>query len=386
MSSRDIMEQIEGYGRIREEMLVCRKYGIDYTVEKGHTARLMGLLHPRAVRLRVGTVVRETATASTLRMVPVDGYLPPFQAGQYINLFVEKNGVRTSRPYSISSAPHQTGYYDLTVRRVENGFVSDMLLDSVKPGDEFESTSPAGNFYFNPLYHEKSMVCLAGGSGVTPFMSMIREITDRGLDRTVHLIYGSRAEDDIIFHEELKDRAARYGGFSYTPVISEPSKSCSELGGFITADLMRKVLRDTNSKTYYICGPSGMYEFCMPELEKIGIPERRVRREMFGPPRDITAEPGWPEAIRGAAEFRVSVRGGRTVKAKAGEPVLTALERSGIVVPALCRCGECSMCRMKLLSGKVFQPRGVLLRKSDRDSGYIHSCAAYPLTDLEIML
>ncbi|RPI93371.1 MAG: hypothetical protein EHM32_08080, partial [Spirochaetales bacterium] len=73
-------------------------------------------------------------------------------------------------------------------------------------------------------------------------------------------------------------------------------------------------------------------------------------------------------------------------KAKAGEPVLTALERAGIVVPALCRCGECSMCRMKLLSGKVFQPRGVLLRKSDRDSGYIHSCAAYPLTDLEIML
>lgn len=386
MGSRDFMNQIEGIERIRDEMIVCRKYGIDYTVEKGRASRLMDLLHPRVLRLRVNEVVRETATASTLRMVPVDGYLPPFQAGQYINLFVEKKGVRTSRPYSISSAPHQTGYYDITVRRVENGFVSDILLDSVKPGDEFESTSPAGNFYFNPLFHEKSMVCLAGGSGVTPFMSMIRDVTDRGLDRTIHLIYGSRGEDDIIFHGELKDRAARHVNFIYTPVISEPSKSCRELTGFITAELMRKVLRDTASKTYYICGPSGMYDFCMPELEKIGIPARRVRREMFGPPRDITAEPGWPEAVKGSAEFKVAVRGGKTVKAKAGEPVLTALERAGMVVPALCRCGECSMCRMKLLSGKVFQPRGVLLRKSDRDAGYIHSCAAYPLTDLEIMI
>ncbi len=386
MSSKDFMQQIEGFDRIREEMRICRKYGIDYTVEKGRAAHLMEMLHPRVLHLRVGAVIRETATASTLRMVPVDGYLPPFQAGQYINLFIEKNGVRTSRPYSISSAPHQTGYYDITVRRVENGFVSDILLDTVKPGDEFESTSPSGNFYYNPLYHEKSMVCLAGGSGVTPFMSMIREVTDRGLDRTIHLIYGSRGEDDIIFHEELKDRAARYGNFVYAPVISEPSKSCSELSGFINADLMRKVLRDTGSKTFYLCGPSGMYDFCMPELEKIGIPARRVRREMFGPPRDITAEPGWPKEVSGAAEFSVSVRGGKAVKARAGESLLSALERAGVVVPALCRCGECSMCRVKLLSGRVFEPRGVLLRKSDRACGYIHSCAAYPLSDLEIML
>ncbi len=176
----------------------------------------MDLLHPRALRLRVNEVVRETATASTLRMVPVDGYLPPFQAGQYINLFVEKKGVRTSRPYSISSARTRRATTTITVRRVENGFVSDILLDSVKPGDEFESHHRRA-ILFQPAFSRESMVCLAGGSGVTPFMSMIRDVTDRGLDRTIHLIYGSRGEDDIIFHGELKVRAARHVNFIYTP-------------------------------------------------------------------------------------------------------------------------------------------------------------------------
>jgi len=386
MSRRNIADQLEGVERIREETRICRKYGIDYTVEKGRTMRLVNLLHPQALRLKVGTVIRETKSAATLRMAPVDGYLPPFQAGQYINLFVEIDGVRTSRPYSISSAPHQTGFYDITVRRVENGFVSDYLLDGVGPGDEFESSGPSGNFHYNPLFHEKHMVCLAGGSGVTPFMSMIREVTDRGLDREITLLYGNRREDDIIFHSEMKDRASRFGNFVYRPVISEPSKTCSELTGFINADLIRSVLNDLGSKMFYICGPSQMYEFCIPELEKLGIPKNKVRREMFGQPQDITAEPGWPREVEASTEFKVSVRGGKTLRARAGESLLAALERAGVVVPSLCRCGECSMCRIKLVSGKVFQPRGVLLRQSDREFGYIHSCAAYPLSDLKIML
>ncbi|NLB52769.1 MAG: 2Fe-2S iron-sulfur cluster binding domain-containing protein, partial [Syntrophomonadaceae bacterium] len=77
---------------------------------------------------------------------------------------------------------------------------------------------------------------------------------------------------------------------------------------------------------------------------------------------------------------------GKIISAKASEPLLSSLERAGIVVENCCRSGECSLCRVKLLAGKVYQPEGVLLRKSDQDSGYIHSCAAYPLSDLEVLL
>ena len=78
--------------------------------------------------------------------------------------------------------------------------------------------------------------------------------------------------------------------------------------------------------------------------------------------------------------------GGRDIQAKAGEPILEALEREQIKIPVSCRCGECSYCRVKLLKGEVFQPEGVLLRESDRRFGYIHACKAYPISDIEILL
>ena len=77
---------------------------------------------------------------------------------------------------------------------------------------------------------------------------------------------------------------------------------------------------------------------------------------------------------------------GKPLEARAGESLLVSLEKGGLVVPSLCRSGECSMCRLKILSGKVFQPPGVPVRKSDRQFGYVHACAAYPLSDLEILI
>jgi len=386
MSRNEIFSQIQGYDEHLRDMQVCRKYGIDYTMTTGQVRSVVDLYHPSKLNLRVSEIITETQSASTVRLVSAEGYLPPFQAGQYINILVEINGVRTSRPYSIASSPAQTGYYDITVKRVEGGFVSDYLLDRTGTGQALESSSPAGTFYFNPLFHHRDMVLIAGGSGITPFMSMIREVTDRGLDRSIHLIYGNRKEDDIIFDAELRDRASRHDNFMFTPVIAEPSKGCTEHTGFITADLMRTVLDNTDSKTYYLCGPKEMYDFCLPEIDKLGVPSRQVRRELFGGFKNITDEPGWPDNLKGSETFTLKIRGGKSIKARADEPLMVSMERAGIAVPALCRTGACSMCRVKLLSGRVYQPAGVLMRKSDSDFGYIHSCMAFPMEDCEIIL
>jgi len=385
MSSEDYRSRIEGFEEIQKEIEVLRKYRIDYTTYKGRVVQLINLLHPKVLRLRVSEIRVETRTAKTLRLVSADHYLPPFQAGQYINLFVEVDGVRTSRPYSLSSPPNQTGYYDITVRRVTDGFVSNYLLDEVKVGDVFESTSPAGNFFHNPLLHGPDLVFLAGGSGITPFMSQIRETTDRGLDRRIQLIYGSMSDEDIIFRDELADRADRHGNLSVHHVISDPPPGYQGLTGFLTADLIESTVGDLNGKTFFLCGPEAMYSFCLAELTKLSLPRRRVRTEVFGPPKDVTAQPGWPEEVSGESTFKVRV-GGRTVSARAAEPLMNALERAGVVLPSSCRSGECSLCRTKLFSGRVFHPAGVKLRKSDRRFGYIHPCLAYPLSDLEIMI
>jgi glycine betaine catabolism B len=243
-----------------------------------------------------------------------------------------------------------------------------------------------GNFYYQPVFHGNDLVFLAGGSGITPFMSMIREVTDCSLPRKIHLIYGSQRPDDVIFGEELEERARRHENFRVTLVISEPPDGYEGFTGFITEKLMKDVLGNVSGKTFYVCGPEAMYVFCLPELLKLQVPGRKIRREVFGPPKDVTAQPGWPEVVGPDSRFQVTIKGRRKIEARAGEPLMISLEKAGILIPASCRSGECSLCRTKLLSGKVFQPQGVKLRKSDRAYGYIHPCVAYPLEDLEIML
>jgi len=386
MTNRDFRQEIEGYQDIASEIAILEKYAVERISERGLVDRVIGRLHPKRLNLRISEIHRETASTVTLRLVSTDGHLPPFQAGQYINLFVSVNGIRTARPYSIASAPTQSAYYDITVRRVDEGFVSNHLLEDVKVGHRFESTSPEGYFYYNPLLHGNDLVFIAGGSGITPFMSMIREVTDRGLSRRIHLIYGSRNPEDVIYQEELADRAARHKNLIYTPVISEPVSGYAGMTGFITAEVIRKAVGALAGKMFYLCGPEVMYRFCSLELEKMAIPKKRIRQEVYGPPKDITAEPGWPSSIPGEASFSIRIRDGATLKALAREPVMISLERAGIVIPNACRSGECSLCRTKLISGDVFQPRGVKVRRSDRQFNYIHACMAYPLTDLEIMI
>jgi len=101
---------------------------------------------------------------------------------------------------------------------------------------------------------------------------------------------------------------------------------------------------------------------------------------------NICDYPGWPEEIKEDDVFRVKVDGGPTIEARAGEPLMGTLEKNGVLIPSLCRSGDCSICRVKILSGKVFQPAGVPVRKSDTQFGYVHSCVSYPLEDMEILI
>jgi len=384
--SKAIFEEFDGYEGIVEEIEFSRRHGTDYAVFRDSVDQQISLLHPNRMTLRVSDIIDKTPSAKTLRFVSQNGYLPPFLAGQYIALFVEVNGVRTSRPYSLSSPPNQTGYYDITIRRVEAGRVSNYLLDEVGRGDIMEGSGPSGHFYHNPLFHDRTLVCLAGGSGITPFMSMIREAVECGLDRTFYLFYGNKTVDETIFHDELTEISGRFENIVYVPVIENPSNGYNGATGLITGDLIREAIGDPEGKTFYLCGPQGMYDFCIPELERLGIPRRKIRKEVYGPPANIWEDPAWPKEIRPDDEFRVRVAGAEAIRARAGTPLLTALEDAGLRVPSLCRSGECSMCRIKILSGKVFQPAGVPVRKSDRQFGYVHACVSYPLEDLEILI
>ncbi|MFH1136163.1 MAG: FAD-binding oxidoreductase, partial [Pseudomonadota bacterium] len=216
---KGIWQDFDGYDKVVEAIKISREYNLDYIHDVDSAQQFIDRLHPARLRLRVQDIIERTPQAKTIRLSSRAGDLPPFQAGQYISLFLEIGGVRTSRPYSISSPPNQIGYYDLTVKKVPDGLASSYLLEDLKVGDELDSSGPAGQFFFNPLIHDRTMVCLAGGSGVTPFLSMIREIVERGLDREVFLFYGNRTLDEALFHPKLRKIAAKFPQIKYFPVI-----------------------------------------------------------------------------------------------------------------------------------------------------------------------
>ncbi|WP_460104007.1 FAD-binding oxidoreductase [Sessilibacter sp. MAH4] len=312
--------------------------------------------------------------------------MPPFQAGQYINLFVEIDGVKTARPYAISSSPTQCFFYDLTVKRARGGFVSGHLLDRVEVGQRLQSSGPMGTFHHNPLFHGDDLVFLAGGSGSAPARSLLLDILDRELPRRFHLIYVNSHVDDVIFAEKFRALASRHSNFRLAELITRPPEGYSGRSGRLTRELLQQELGELDGKMFYICGPTPFNDSCVELLTALGVPRRRIRVEANGAPKAPDQQRGWPVGVALDDEVQITVRGRGSFRSKVGEPLLNALERHGYFAENACRSGECSLCRVKLVSGSVFNPQEAHLRKSDRDFNWIYSCVAFPLGDIEIQL
>ncbi len=358
--------------------------------------RLAQQLHPDRQQLVIAEIRDETKSTRTYRLVPDPASdtreVAYFRAGQYLSLKVELNGVRSTRPYSISSAPFEAlgvdGFYEITVKKKEDGLLTPLMWDHWSVGTGIVSSGPCGQFYYEPLRDAGQIVGLAGGSGITPFCSMAKEIAYGDLDAELLLLYGSSDEDDIVYYElfkELEQQAA--GKIQVVHVLS-----CEEVSlegceqGFITADTIRKYA-DVDKSSFFVCGPQAMYEFVSRELSRLDLPARRIRREVYGEVKDVTQMPGFPPGVAGET-FRLQVHiGGLTteIPARAVETVLVAMERAGLAPPSECRSGECGFCRARLMSGDVYiHPDSDGRRAADLKFGYIHPCSSYPITDLEV--
>ena len=367
---------------VMNELAMAKKIGSDIEIQRGDVRRKIAQYHPPFINLKVIEKEEINPVAVRIRLSAVDGTLPVFEAGQYINIFVEVDNCKTSRPYSIATPPSQRGYYDIIVGRIEDGFVSDYLMDSLEVGQELVSTGPMGAFRYQPIHHKKHQVMLAGGSGITPMQSMTLEALGRGLDRQIILFYGIRKIDYAINHELFKKLEKDHPNFTYVPVLSEEESQEHECG-FISKDIISKYVPNLNEATFFLCGPEVMNTYCVDQLQSMGVRPAMIRRELFQSRRDIENEKGWPENISPMDEFKIKCAG-HTFKAKAGENILTALERQNIEVKVGCRSGECSYCRMKLVSGQIYTAQGNLARLADEVFGYIHVCKTYPISDIEL--
>ena len=346
------------------------------------------LLHPDFQKLVIAEIIDhpEAASKTYIFKAKDGGPLAYFRAGQYISLKMQIGQSFISRPYSICSAPKDAleGMLAITVQSKADGFAADYLLANAKIGDEFTASGPQGNFYYEDLRDAPNVIALAGGSGITPFLSMAKAIADGTEDFNLTIIFGNRTEDSILFKDELGELAASCDKIKIAHVLSDEDSEYYE-HGFITADLIKKLAPEEYS--VFVCGPRAMYRFLESELPKLELPEKFIRREIMGVAKDISEIPGYPKDAAGKC-FTLTIRQGPneyTIPASSEESILVAIERAGIVAPSRCRAGECGWCRSKVISGDYFAPEENESRRySDRVTDNIHPCVTFPVGDMVI--
>ncbi|MBQ8016192.1 MAG: 2Fe-2S iron-sulfur cluster binding domain-containing protein [Clostridia bacterium] len=338
-------------------------------------------LHPKEQKLVIDRIEEHAGIAKSYYFKSEAAPLAYFKAGQYLTFKLEIDNAVVTRSYSIASSPASAinGEYQITVKRIADGFVSDYILDNWAVGDKVTAYAPEGNLTYNPLRDAKNIVGIAGGSGITPFLSLARAIDQGDEDCTLTLLYGCRTSDEILFKTELDSLSGNNNKINVVYVLSHSDEEGYEKG-FVGADIINKYAPEGNY-SIFVCGPGGLYKYLESELPKLNKEKKYIRFEVFSSGKKAEEEP---------KDFSITVinRGNESViKASSSETVLCALERAGIEVPARCHTGECGFCRSKLISGKVYIPEGEDRRRvADMQFNFIHPCCCYPESDLIIRI
>lgn len=395
MKVKGFFKDITGSMRVSKRRNELIKEASDVNSYSDPIRDLANEIHPAITHVAVRKIEDVSPTARMITFEAIDGdKLPPFEAGEYVSIELKIGNTRTTRPYSICSAPYQARqadhpFFAITVRNGKpgQGFASSYLYQNTKVGDRFTVHLPFGQFHVEPLRDSKNIVALAGGSGITPFFSMAQEIAHGTLDVNLTILYGSVSHQDIILEKQLNAIAKDCPRVRFINVLSGENAEIlpGDEKGFIGADIIKKYMGE--DPTFFVCGPLPMYLFVSGELKKLEIPQRRIRMEVFGAPRDIAKAEGYPVGTE-TKTFQLTVKRGihsDVIPALASEPIAVALERAGLPSDTRCRSGACGYCRCKVEKGQFFVPKtGDGRRAADKKYDYVHACSTYPLSDMTI--
>ena len=331
-------------------------------------------LHPGVIPAKIVSIEEVGNNCKTIRLKSIseNKRFPYFKAGQFVTLSTNVDSSFVTRPYSISSSPKEAmeGILEVTVQKA--GFFSTYLIERAKVGDELVVGEPSGDFYYDNLRDKKNIVAIAGGSGITPFMSMIKSLEENSDDFNLTVFYGARTRKDLIIdYKDVKSSKVKL-----VIVLSEEKVEGYE-HGFITGELLTKYLPETYS--VFMCGPDGMYKFVRSEFEKLGVSKYAIRQEHNSIGNRNVENP---------REFKLTVHMRDqvyTVAALENETLLAAMERAGLKAPSRCKSGSCGFCHSRLISGKYYvNKEHEYRRQADLKFGYIHPCCTYPESDMEI--
>jgi ferredoxin-NADP reductase len=318
------------------------------------------------IRARVVEIREETPDVRSFVLRPNRKW-PGFVAGQHVTVALEIRGVRHHRTYSLSSAPADR-FLRLTVKRHAGGRVSNALHDQLAIGDVLVLSPPAGEFVLPPVPPRK-MLLLSAGSGITPVMSMLRDLHHRAPERDVVFGHVCRTPADTIFAAELRALAASM------PALRLATHLTAERGR-LDGDGIAALAPDYAERWTWLCGPASFMEMVQARWDAEGLADRLACERFSG-----------PTARRRAVGVPVQVRATRSNQSftTTGElPLLVEAERAGLAPKHGCRIGICRTCRCRMTSGTVENLRTGEL--SSEPGRLIQLCISAARSDVELEL
>lgn len=345
--------------------------------------------------LEVTDVRRETRDAVVVTLKPraEDRALFSFVQGQYLTFRRQFDGAELRRSYSICAGTDE-GVLKVGIKRVEGGAFSTWANEELTIGEQLEAMPPMGNFH-TPIEPERAKHYLgfAGGSGITPVLSIIKTVLSREPLSRFTLVYANRQISSIMFREELEDIKNLYlGRLSLLHVLEAESQEIDLFTGRIDAEKCSQLF-DTwidlpSIDTAFICGPEPMMLAIAASLRQHGLSDRQIKFELFAsgqPGRAKDKVVSKNSTDRGAqCEASVTLDGAtrRFQMPKAGQSLLDAALENNLDAPYACKAGVCSTCRAKVLEGEVEMHINHALEDYEVRQGYVLTCQCYPLTDV----
>jgi len=233
------------------------------------------------VEMVIDSAVYELPDTKTIRLTWPEGYDQEFKTGQFITLYWPDT-TNYKRAYSLSSCSLDRGYYEVTVKR--DGKMGTRIVDWAKVGDRMVVIPPTGRF-LPVLEPNKHLVCIAGGSGVTPFRGFVREATRRNLETKITVLYSVRTTKDIIFNQEFRELEQQNPNFKFYVTCTRlgPGEVWDGRCGRINADWIKSQVTDLPNTVFYACGPNELVESTEKlVLEELKVPKEQIKTEKWG--------------------------------------------------------------------------------------------------------
>jgi 3-ketosteroid 9alpha-monooxygenase subunit B len=332
-------------------------------------------------RLTVGRVVRETADAVSLVLTVPDELREQYayRAGQFVTFRVRLDDEDLYRSYSMSSSPALGEALQVTVKRVPGGRVSTWMVEQLAAGDGLDVSVPSGSFVLSDEDDdERDVVAFAGGSGITPLLSLAKTVL-AGSRRRVRLFYANRDADSVIFDAQLRDLAATHGD------RLEVVHHLDSVQGLVTEDRLAGFA--TGGAEHFVCGPEPFMDLAERTLQRSGVPAEQIRLERFGSVEPAVDDPDAPPPVpadTAPTGTTVTVKMGRktaTGAHRAGSTILQTARSFGLKPPSSCEAGTCATCIARVTEGAAQMRNNEVLEPDEVEDGYVLTCQAVPTTE-----